>query len=119
MTLNEDARGDLPALKKTLIRQAGLLRDPLTASQSFMSRRQAPGEKVSDFAVDLQKFFTESYPGEATTPAILLQRFLTGLLPAISRQLLLKAKPTSFDRAIQDASNIAFEAPQRCQCGSP
>ena len=47
MTLNGDTRGDLPALKKTLMRQAGLLRDPLTASQSFMSRRQASEEKKS------------------------------------------------------------------------
>ena len=60
MTLNEETRGALPKLKKTLMRQAGLLRDPLTASQSFMSRRQASGEKVSDFAVELQKLFTES-----------------------------------------------------------
>ena len=116
MTLNGDTRGDLPVLKKTLMHQAGLLRDPLTASQSFMSRRQASGEKVSDFAEDLKKLFTESYPGEATTSPILLQRFLTGLLPAISRQLLLKGKPTPFDRAIQDASDIefalTFEAPQ-------
>ena len=36
MTLSEEARGALPELKKTLMRQAGLLRDPLTASQSFM-----------------------------------------------------------------------------------
>ena len=75
MTLSEETRGALPELKKTLMRQAGLLRDPLTASQSFMSHRQASGEKVSDFAVELQKLFTESYPGEATTSPILLQRF--------------------------------------------
>ena len=67
MTLNEETRGALTELKKMLMRQAGLLRDPLTASQSFMSRRQASGEKVSDFAVELQKLFTESYPGEVTT----------------------------------------------------
>ena len=81
-----------------------------------MSRCQASGEKVSDFAVELQKLFTESYPGEATTSPILLQRFLTGLLPAISRQLLIKGKPTSFNRAIQDAFDIefalTFDAPQ-------
>ena len=114
--VNEETRGALSELKKTLMRQAGLLRDPLTASQSFMSRHQASGEKVSNFAVELQKLFTESYPGEATTSPILLQCFLTGLLPAISRQLLIKGKPTSFNRAIQDASDIEFalifDAPQ-------
>ena len=116
MTLNEETRGALPELKKTLMHQAGLFRDPLTASQSFMSRRQASGEKLSDFAVQLQKLFAESYPGEATTSPMLLQRSLTGLLPAISRQLLIKGKPTSFNRAIQDASDIefalTFDAPQ-------
>ena len=116
MTLNEETRGTLPEFNKTQMHQAGLLRDPLTASQSFMSRRLASGEKVSDFAVELQKLFTESYPGEATTSPLLLQHFLTGLLPAISRQLLIKGKPTLFNRAIQDASDIefalTFDAPQ-------
>ena len=63
MTFSNDTRGALPELKKTL---AGLLRDPLTASQSFLSQRQASGQKS---LIDLQKMITESYPGEATTSA--------------------------------------------------
>ena len=39
MTIDEDTRGDLQELKKTLMHQAGLLRDPLTAIQSFMLHR--------------------------------------------------------------------------------
>ena len=70
MTFSNDTRGALPELKKTL---AGLLQDVLTASQSFLSQCQASGQKVSNFAIDLQKLITESYPGEATTSAILLQ----------------------------------------------
>ena len=119
MTTDEETRGDLQSLKKALMRQAGLFRDPLTAGQSFMSRRQGPGESVSDFATDLKRLFVESYPDEQITSAILLQRFLTGLSPAISRQLLLKGKPESLERAIADARDIefafAFEPPQEQQ----
>ena len=61
----------------------------------------------------------ESYPDEQIISAILLQPFLTGLLPTISRQLLLKGKPTSLDRAVADACDIefafAFEPPQEEQ----
>ena len=116
INIDEETRGNLQNLKKELMRQAGLVRDPLTAGQSFMSRRQGPSESVSDFAADLKKLFVESYPDEQTTSAILLQRFLTGLLPNISRQLLLKGKPTSLEAAVVDARDIefafAFEPPQ-------
>ena len=47
------------------------LQDPLTASQLFMLHHQGPAEKVSDFAVNLNKILIESYPGEQITSAIL------------------------------------------------
>ena len=108
LTIDEETRGNLQHLKTALMRQAGLLRDPLTAGQSFMTRRQGPSESVNDFATDLKRLFVESYPDEEITSAILLQRFLTGLLPAIARQLLLKGKPTSLERAVADAHDIEF-----------
>ena len=86
-TLDEETRGDLQRLKKELMARAGLLRDPLASAQSFMSRCQKPCEKVNDFASDLRKLFVEAYPREVTS-TILLQRFVTGLLPGIFRQLL-------------------------------
>ena len=49
-----------------------------------MSRCQKPCEKVNDFASDLRKLFVEAYPREEVTSTILLQRFVTGLLPGIS-----------------------------------
>ena len=107
-TLDEETRGDLQCLKKELMTQAGLLRDPLAAAQSFMSRCQKPCEKVNDFVSDLRKLFVEAYPREEVTSTILLQRFVTGLLPAISRQLLLKGKPAALDRAIADTGDIEF-----------
>ena len=55
-----------------------------------------------------QKLFVESYPDEQITSAILLQQFLTGLLPAMSRQLLLKGKPTLLERAVADVGDINF-----------
>ena len=39
---------------------------------------------------------------------ILLQRFLTGLLPSLSRQVLLRGKPTSLEQAIKDAEEIEY-----------
>ena len=116
MTTDEDTRGDLQELKKTLMHQAGLLWDPLTVSQSFMLRRQTPGEKVSDFAVDLKRLFIESYPGEQTTSTILLQRFWQDFCQLFLVSCCSRIKPTSLDRAVQDASDIefalTFEAPQ-------
>ena len=106
MTIDDETR-DLQDLKNTDA-SCWALQDPLTASQSFMSCREVPGEKVKDFATDLKKLFVESYPNEQIMSAILLQQFLTGLSPAISRQLLLNGKPTTFERAIADASDIEF-----------
>ena len=73
LTIDEETRGNLQHLKKALMRQAGLLRDPLTAGQSFMTRRQGSSESVNDFAMDLKRLFVESYPDEEVTSAILLQ----------------------------------------------
>ena len=75
-----------------------------------MARHHGPSESVNDFATDLKTLlnFVESYPDEEITPAILLQQFLTGLLPAIARQLLLKGKPTSLEKAVADARDIEF-----------
>ena len=87
---------------------AGILWDPLRAGQAFMSHDQLTGETVRDYAMNLRKLFTESYPDEEQTSAILLQRFLTGLSPSICRQLLLKGKPMSLTNAITDATNIEY-----------
>ena len=108
IALDEETRGDLPNTKTALMQSAGVLRDPLTAGQAFMSRRQGTGETVRDYAMHLKKLFVESYPGEAQTSVILLQRFLTGLSPSICRQLLLKGKPTSLAYAITDATGIEY-----------
>ena len=39
---------------------------------------------------------------------ILLQRFLTGLLPSLSHQMLLRGRPTSLEQAIKDAEEIEY-----------
>ena len=46
MGLNDKTRGDLTLLKKALVKQAGLMQDPLSAGQLFMMHHQFPGEKV-------------------------------------------------------------------------
>jgi len=67
MDIYDDIRGDLKLLKKALMMHAGLVQDPLSAGQQFMARHQLPNEKVNDYALDLKKLFTESYPSEAMT----------------------------------------------------
>ena len=47
--------------------QAGLLLNPLTAGQSFMTSCQGPSESVNDFATDLKRLFVEPYPNKETT----------------------------------------------------
>lgn len=108
MGLDDATRDDLKLLKKALMKHAGLVRDPLSAGQLFMTRHQLPGEKVDDFALELKKLFTESYPSEAMTSIILLQRFMTGLSPPICRQLLLKGQPTTLDDAIKSATDAEY-----------
>jgi len=108
VALNEETRASLPNTKKALIKSAGIRCDPMTAGQAFMSCHQLPGETVRDYAMNLRKLFTESYPDEEQTSAILLQRFLTGLSPSIFRQLLLKGKPSSLTNAIADATNVEY-----------
>ena len=73
-----------------------------------MVRSQLQGETVEHFSEELAKLFSQGYPTEASTLDILLQRFLTGLLPSIGRQLLLRGKPTTLKQAIKDASDIKY-----------
>jgi len=81
--LNETTRENLGTIKKVLMEAVGITRDPFTAGQAFMSQHQSAGETVRDYAVDIKKLFKESYPEEAQSSPILLQRFLTGLAAPI------------------------------------
>ena len=55
LTIDEERWENLQHLKKVLMHQAGLLHDPLTVSQPFMTCHQGPSESVNDFATDLKK----------------------------------------------------------------
>lgn len=105
---DETTRGDLDKLKSALEKAAGVADDPLTAARTFMSRDQGPLESVKDFAAALRKLFKQAYPEEALTSSVLLQRFLTGLRPLISRQLLLRKKLTELDEAIDGAVEVEY-----------
>ena len=73
-----------------------------------MARCQRSGEKVADFASDLKKLFKQAYPEEPLTSGILLQCFITGLMPHISQQILLKGKPTKFEEAVLTAEGVEY-----------
>ena len=105
---DEETRGNLERLKTLLMTKAGLVRDSLASSQLFMARVQQPGEKVSDFAVELKRLYKEAYTSDDYSSAIMLQRFLTGLQPSICRQLLLHGKPETLQQAIAAATNVEY-----------
>ena len=106
--LDNNTKGDLKLLKAALQERTGTKEDPLLASRNFNQRNQGPDEKVHDFASALKQLFKNAYPTEAMTSTVLLQRFLTGLLPDIGRQLLLKKKPADFSAALKDAVDIEY-----------
>jgi len=97
--LEEEEKFSVQELGKSLKKRAGLMTDPLAAARKFSIRSQEPQERVSDFATDLKKLFRLAYPEEAKSSSVLLQRFLTGLRPEISRQILLKGRPSSLEKA--------------------
>ena len=107
MEADDATHGDLANLKSFLMTKVGLVHDPLTSSQLFMSRTQHPGERILDYVADLKKLFAEAYATENSNSSILVQRFITGLLPPIRLQLLLQGKPDTLAQAIKDAINIA------------
>ena len=106
--LDATTKADLKQLKTALMRKAGLAQDPLTAGKLFISHCQRPGEKAEDFAEQLKKLFKQAYPDEELTSGILLQRFLTGLTAAVSRQMLLRGQPTTFEQAVDSAKEVEY-----------
>ena len=106
--LEESEKADIDQLKKALTERAGLMIDPLATVRRFTARSQAPQKRVSAFATELKKLFKQAYPSEATSSSVLLQRYLTGLRPAISRQILLKGKPTSLEQAMKEAAEVEY-----------
>ena len=106
---DEDTKKDLKKLKKTLMERAGLAQDPLTSGKLFMARSQRQAEKVADFVTDLKKLFKRAFPDEdIVTSGVLLQRFMTGLAPQISQQVLLQGKPATLEKAIESAKAIEY-----------
>ena len=78
-------------------------KDPLVAAKHFSSREQGEKESVRDYATQLRKAFAEAYPKEDTVSAVLLQKFMTGLCASITRQMLLKGRPSTMEQAIEEA----------------
>ena len=106
-TLSDDEKKDLAALKRALSDRAGLTKDPLASAKKFTEKKQDAKESVRYFEADLRKLFSEAYPGEdASKSSVLLGRFVTGLLPEITRQMLLRGSPTTMEGAVKSAIEI-------------
>ena len=104
MDLSEEEKKSWEGLKGELERKAGIKKDPLVAAKYFDSRHQDDRECAVDYATQLRKAFKEAYPDENVG---LLQTFLSGLHPSIVRQVVLKGRPTTMDKAIEEA--VTFE----------
>ena len=83
MEADEATHGNLAILKTFLMIKVGLVCAPLTSSQLFMSRSQRRAKRILYNVADFKKLFTEAYTTEDFSSTVLLQRFLTGLLPLI------------------------------------
>jgi hypothetical protein len=108
MELGEEISGNLTSLKGELMKKAGFQTDPLVAGKNFMSCVQQANEKAENFAIRLRKLFKQAFEDEEDTSHVLLQRFITGLSPKISRQLLLEGKPETLEVAIKRAARIEY-----------
>ena len=104
--LEADTKKAVNYVKEELVKRLRLCREPLEAGKLFMTRSQLERERVTEFAMQLKKLFKQAYPEENSTSGILLQRFVMGLKTPVSRQLLLRGKPDTFENAIEAAREI-------------
>eukprot|EP00731_Ephydatia_muelleri_P033860 Em0040g10a len=104
--LEADTKKAVNYVKEELVKRLRLCREPLEAGKLFMTRSQLERERVMEFAMQLKKLFKQAYPEEDSTSSILLQRFVMGLKTPVSRQLLLRGKPDTFENAIEAAREI-------------
>ena len=102
--LDDASKSSVATLKNALAKRAGLKKDSLAAAKMFVERSQGAQEKTADFAAELK----QAYPDESATSTVLLQRFVTGLRPTISRQLLLQGRPEDLEGAVKAASAIEY-----------
>ena len=105
---DDETKTDLAKLKAALEKVTGRTEDPLAAAREFVSRDQHPNERAEDFATALKRLFKQAYPSEAATSSVLLQRFMTGLRPSVSQQLLLRSKPKELSEAIEGAAAVEY-----------
>ena len=102
-----EEKASLTTLQRELSDRVGITRDSLTSGRAFLECKQGTNESVRDYEKDLKKLFKEAYPDEDTAKsAILLQRFLGGFNPEITRQILLKGTPRKSEDALKDALAI-------------
>lgn len=106
--LQDGEKTSMKVLKTALMVRSGVAKEPLTAAKLFTDRIQGSQERVGDYGMALKKAFKEAFPDELVTSAVLLQRFLTGLRPAITQQILLQKQPGNLDEAIKAATAVEY-----------
>ena len=106
--LEDSEKSSMKVLKVALMTRSGIAKEPLSAAKLFTDRVQGSQERVGDYGMALKKAFKEAFPVELVTSAVLLQRFLTGLRPAITQQILLQKQPRDLDEAIKAATAVEY-----------
>lgn len=106
LSLSDEEKDSLDTMKEALAKRAGVAKHPLLVCKLFSEKSQGAHQRVLEYATELTKLFREAYPSEGATSAVLLQRFLAGLNPAISQQVLLKGQPLSLDEVVKAATEV-------------
>ena len=106
--LEDEEKADIKTMKRALSAQVGLTSDLLASDRRFNDRKQEPGEKVSNYAREIKRFYSRAYPGEDAQSIVLVQQFLIGLWASISQQLLLKEHPATMDKVLKGAIDVEY-----------
>ena len=104
--ISDEERASLNTMKEALAKRAGVTKHPLLMCKLFSEKCQGAHQRVLEYATELTKLFKEAYPSEEATSGVLLQRFLAGLNPSISQQVLLKGQPSSLEEAVKTATEV-------------
>ena len=107
--LPDESKEDLGKSIEVLAEWAGTICNPLSAAKLIAERNQRREKKVIEYTDEWKRLIRDAYRLEKVDSTVLVQRFLTGLLPEVERQVLLKGRPKTMGEAVKmvtDAQSI-------------
>ena len=106
--LSEDKKELMAALKAALAERSGVTKHPLLVCKLFAEKNQGTHQTIAEYATELSKLFQEAHPSEDVSSTVLLNRFLSGLKPAVGQQVLFKEQPRTLAAAVKIAREVEF-----------